>query len=97
MTWPPISIPSPAVKLLLKRSRSHRYRFAIALCVFCARHKDPAIVNLYDVGIEDENVAYLVMEYVSGKTLQQVLSESAIPLLVPAPGPPIWPERSRCS
>ena len=39
----------------------------------------PAIVSLYDVGIEDENVAYLVMEYVSGKTLQQVLSESSIP------------------
>ena len=39
----------------------------------------PAIVSLYDVGIEDENVAYLVMEYVSGKTLQQVLSESTIP------------------
>jgi len=42
----------------------------------------PAIVNLYDVGIEDGNVAYLVMEYVAGKTLQQVLSEStgAIPV-----------------
>ncbi len=39
-----------------------------------------AIVNLYDVGIEEGNVAYLVMEYVSGKTLQQVLSESSIPL-----------------
>jgi serine/threonine protein kinase len=40
----------------------------------------PAIINLYDVGIEDGNVAYLVMEYVSGKTLQQMLSESPIPL-----------------
>jgi serine/threonine protein kinase len=40
----------------------------------------PAIINLYDVGIEDGNVAYLVMEYVSGKTLQQVLSQSAIPV-----------------
>jgi serine/threonine protein kinase len=40
----------------------------------------PAIVNLYDVGIEQENVAYLVMEYVSGKTLQQVLSDGVIPL-----------------
>ena len=27
----------------------------------------PAIVNLYDVGIEDGNVAYLVMEYVAGE------------------------------
>jgi hypothetical protein len=39
----------------------------------------PAIINLYDVGIEGENVAYLVMEYVAGKTLQQVLSESQVP------------------
>jgi serine/threonine protein kinase len=40
----------------------------------------PSIINLYDVGIEEGNVAYLVMEYVPGKTLQQVLSESTIPL-----------------
>ena len=39
----------------------------------------PAIVNLYDVGIEGENVAYLVMEYIAGKTLQQLLSESQVP------------------
>jgi hypothetical protein len=40
----------------------------------------PAIISLYDVGIEQENVAYLVMEYVAGKTLQQVLAESTVPL-----------------
>jgi hypothetical protein len=40
----------------------------------------PAIVNLYDVGIEDGNVAYLVMVYVPGKTLQQVLAESTGPM-----------------
>jgi serine/threonine protein kinase len=39
----------------------------------------PAIVSLYDVGIEDGNVAFLVMEYISGKTLQQVLSDGPIP------------------
>ncbi len=39
----------------------------------------PSIINLYDVGIEEGNVAYLVMEYVTGQTLQQVLSESPIP------------------
>jgi hypothetical protein len=39
----------------------------------------PSIVNLYDVGIEEGSVAYLVMEYVPGKTLQQVLTESPIP------------------
>ncbi len=43
----------------------------------------PAIVNLYDVGIEDGNVAYLVMEYVAGKTLQQVLAESTGPMPIP--------------
>ena len=43
----------------------------------------PAIINLYDVGIEDGNVAYLVMEYVAGKTLQQVLSESSAPMPLP--------------
>lgn len=43
----------------------------------------PAIVNLYDVGIEDANVAYLVMEYVPGKTLQQVLAESTGPMPIP--------------
>lgn len=40
----------------------------------------PAIINLYDVGIEEENVAYLVMEFVAGKTLQQAISESPIPV-----------------
>ena len=40
----------------------------------------PAIVNLYDVGVEDGNVAYLVMEYVAVKTLQQVLAESTGPM-----------------
>ena len=40
----------------------------------------PSIVNLYDVGIEEGNVAYLVLEYVSGKTLHEVLAESPIPV-----------------
>jgi serine/threonine protein kinase len=39
----------------------------------------PAIVNLFDVGVEQTGIAYLVMEYVSGRTLLQVLSESPIP------------------
>jgi len=41
---------------------------------------DPAIVNLYDVGIEAGSIAYLVMEYVPGKTLQQVLAAGPIPV-----------------
>jgi len=39
----------------------------------------PAIVNLFDVGVEETGIAYLVMEYVNGRTLQQVLSESPFP------------------
>jgi serine/threonine protein kinase len=39
----------------------------------------PAIVSLFDVGIEETGIAYLVMEYINGRTLQQVLSESPIP------------------
>jgi hypothetical protein len=39
----------------------------------------PSIVSLFDVGIEETGIAYLVMEYVNGRTLQQVLSESPIP------------------
>ena len=39
----------------------------------------PAIVNLFDVGVEETGIAYLVMEYVNGRTLQQVLTESPIP------------------
>src|SRR5215471_4817201 len=39
----------------------------------------PAIVNLFDVGVEETGLAYLVMEYINGRTLQQVLSESPVP------------------
>jgi serine/threonine protein kinase len=39
----------------------------------------PAIVNLFDVGVEETGIAYLVMEYVNGRTLLQVLAESPIP------------------
>lgn len=39
----------------------------------------PAIVGLFDVGVEETGLAYLVMEYINGRTLLQVLSESPIP------------------
>ena len=39
----------------------------------------PAIVNLFDVGVEETGIAYLVMEYISGRTLQQLLAESPVP------------------
>ncbi|AOT68413.1 Stk1 family PASTA domain-containing Ser/Thr kinase [Geosporobacter ferrireducens] len=35
----------------------------------------PNIVNIYDVGNEDNDVYYIVMEYVKGKTLKQVIKE----------------------
>ena len=39
----------------------------------------PAIVNLFDVGIEETGIAYLVMEYINGRTLLQLLAESPVP------------------
>lgn len=36
----------------------------------------PSVVNIYDVG-QDEEIHYIVMEYVDGKTLKQVIEERA--------------------
>ncbi len=38
-----------------------------------------AIVDLYDIGIDDAGAPYLVMEYISGKPLDQVLAKGTIP------------------
>jgi serine/threonine protein kinase len=38
------------------------------------------IAQLYDVGTDTKGAAYLVMEYVPGKTLEQVLAEGPVPL-----------------
>ncbi|HEY2461685.1 MAG TPA: serine/threonine-protein kinase [Candidatus Acidoferrum sp.] len=40
----------------------------------------PCIVNLYDVDIEESGMGYLVMEYVTGKTLQHLISDGPIPV-----------------
>jgi serine/threonine protein kinase len=37
----------------------------------------PAVVQLYDVGIDQQGIPFLVMEYVAGKTLEQFLETSA--------------------
>ena len=38
-----------------------------------------AIVDLYDIGIDDAGAPYLVMEYIPGKPLDQVLAKGTIP------------------
>jgi serine/threonine-protein kinase len=40
---------------------------------------NPSIVQLYDVGINEQGTPFLVMEYVSGKTLEQHLDPSTLP------------------
>ena len=35
----------------------------------------PNIVNIYDVGTDDHDIYYIVMEYVKGKTLKQIIKE----------------------
>lgn len=35
----------------------------------------PNIVNIYDVGNDEKNIYYIVMEYVKGKTLKQIIKE----------------------
>ena len=40
----------------------------------------PAIVQLYDVGINEEGTPFLVMEYVAGTTLEEHLKSRSLPL-----------------
>ncbi|MGB2897804.1 MAG: serine/threonine-protein kinase [Candidatus Acidiferrum sp.] len=41
---------------------------------------NPSIVQLYDVGINEHGIPFLVMEYVAGNTLEDHLDPSALPL-----------------
>ncbi|GAC1624372.1 MAG: hypothetical protein PVS2B2_15320 [Candidatus Acidiferrum sp.] len=41
---------------------------------------DPSIVQLFDVGTDEQGTAYLVMEYVAGNTLGHLLTQSTVPL-----------------
>jgi len=38
----------------------------------------PAVVQLYDVGIDERGAPYLVMEYIAGETLQRQLESSTL-------------------
>ncbi len=38
----------------------------------------PAVVQLYDVGFDEQGAPYLVMEYVAGETLQRHLESSTL-------------------
>lgn len=40
----------------------------------------PCIVSLYDVGTSDDGLPYFVMEYVDGKTLEDVLASGPLPV-----------------
>ncbi len=40
---------------------------------------NPAIVQLYDVGIDEQGTPFLVMEYIAGKTLEHHLDPSQLP------------------
>lgn len=35
----------------------------------------PGIVGMYDVGVQDDNIHYIVMEYVEGETLSKIIKE----------------------
>jgi eukaryotic-like serine/threonine-protein kinase len=46
----------------------------------CASLEDPHVPRVYDVGELDDGTPYVVMERVSGRTLENVLSQGALPL-----------------
>src|SRR5260370_12084148 len=48
----------------------------------------PAVVQLYDVGIDERGAPYLVMEYVAGETLQRHLESSPLTVHRPSPWAP---------
>ena len=46
----------------------------------CASLEDPHVPRIYDVGALDDGTPYVVMERVSGRTLESVLTQGALPL-----------------
>ena len=67
-----------AIKILKEEySNDHAFvnRFRTE-AMAAARLSHPNIVNIYDVGQQDD-VYYIVMEYVEGKTLKELIAEEA--------------------
>ncbi len=61
-----------AVKLLARGGDAKRFRSEARSL---ARLEHPHIVHVMDFGEDDYGVAYFVMEYVKGKTLEQIIKE----------------------
>lgn len=67
-----------AIAPYLARGPAIRERFASEAAVL-ARLNHPGIVTLYDY-IEEENALYLIMEYVEGQSLAELLKAGPLPL-----------------
>src|SRR5260370_40870422 len=52
---------------------------------------NPSIVQLYDVGIDEQGTPFLVMEYIAGSTLEQHLGPSRLPAAPPSAWAPDLP------
>lgn len=50
-------------------------RFQREACAYAAL-KHPNIVNVYDFGFDEENKPFLVMDFVEGKTLEELIAEN---------------------
>ncbi len=67
-----------AVKMLkeeFSRDKNFVHKFKTE-ALAAARLSHPNIVNIFDVGQEDD-IHYIVMEYIEGKTLQRIISDEA--------------------
>lgn len=67
-----------AVKILkeeFSRDKNFVHKFRTE-ALAAARLSHPNIVNIFDVGQEDD-IHYIVMEYIEGRTLQRIINEEA--------------------
>jgi hypothetical protein len=73
-----------AIKILHTRLREEHWQLFHNEALAIANLKHPHIVRMLDFGIEDGQVPYLVMDYLSGGTLRQSYTREA-----PQPLPPV--------